>query len=374
MHKNMLKRRWVVFSAVAFIGLVLSARSQADDAQADIPKPAPAVGNGDANQYVESVVDLGVNLSNTQFALEAIHLAANNDWLGAEVAQVDDVLRSHLTLGEGKGLLVTSMNADGPAAAAGIQKCDVLTTVGDQEIADLEAFRKSLEASADKPIAVGLIRAGKRLSVDVTPRSTVAGLLFHGMNESVTESRFWLGLGLTGADDTLRSQLSVPAGEGLVVTGLENDSPAAKAGVMVNDVLLKLDGKALTTVEALAEQLQAIGDKSVPLELLRRGKPAMLTVTPERHADPAALAIHWLTLNQGANEFWTSAAFTQFAAAAPAMPNVAEQPVSHDLHTRQLQELNNLESQIKQLQAALSALRNAIEPPAQPTTTGEEKK
>jgi hypothetical protein len=53
---------------------------------------------------------------------------------------------------------------------------------------------------------------------------------------------------------------------------------------MLNDLLLKLDGKPIAPVEGLAAQIQEIGEKSVPLELLRRGKPAMLTVSPEKRA------------------------------------------------------------------------------------------
>jgi predicted metalloprotease with PDZ domain len=112
-----------------------------------------------------------------------------------------------------------------------------------------------------------------------------------------TERRYWLGVGLATADDTLRSHLGIASVEGLVVTGVEENSPAAKAGVMINDVLLKVDGKPVTTVEALAAQLQEIGSKSANLELLRRGKPATLTVTPERR--PAEHVLLFSAIDRG---------------------------------------------------------------------------
>ena len=340
-----------------------------------------------------------VDLSTAQFALSAIHLATNADLIGADVAQVDEVVRSHLGLGEGKGLVVTAVRAGTPAAKAGVQKNDVLIVVGSEEIAGLETFRKSLEASTDKPVSITLIRAGKKQAVDVTPRSDVVAteLLSHAIAPRVAEPKYWLGVGLAGADDTLRSQLSLAAGEGLVVTNVENDSPAGKAGVLVNDLLLKLHGKSLTTIEALAEQLQTIADKSVSLELLRRGKPAMLTVTPEKHAEAVAAGLslfaenHWVNpynipwVDPNNNIRWMNPYNdTQWVNLNNNIqwvyPNNNIQranPYNPQAQTPQLnlaKQLNDLNLQVKQLEVAVAALRSIIEANAQSAQGNAEKK
>ena len=295
-------------------------------------------------------------------------ISQSDSRIGVELAPVSDLLRSHLGLAEGKGLVVTSVGDDSPAAKAGIQKNDVLITVAGEEITGLEAFRKALEAAADKPVSIGFIRAGKKQSVEVTPHSTQTVVAF-------SEPKYWLGVGLVAADDTLRSQLSLHAGEGLVVTSVESESPAAKAGVMVNDLLLKLDGKALTTIEALTEQLQAIADKSASLELLRLGKPATLTVTPEKRAATLE-AVHFVdlqpydliwTTQQLQNPYW-QVHLTQPFNTQPI--NIAYEQVKPDL----AKQVSDLEAQVKQLEAALAALRTAIEAAAQPAPSGEQKK
>lgn len=367
--------KWLSVLATGVLAYAaISTPAAADEPAANNPNSALAPLN--LNPAGLPLNTVHFNANNTLTALSAIQLAANTDLIGAELAQVDEVLRSHLGLAEGKGLVVTSVADGGPAAKSGIQKFDLLTTIGNAEIAGLDAFRKALEASPDKPIELGFIRAGKKQSVQVTPRAaTVAGLALSDVAGSIThvEEKYWLGVGLAVADDTLRSQLSLPAGEGLVVTSVDNDSPAAKAGVLVNDVLLKLDGKALTTVEALTEQLQALADKSVSLELLRRGKPAMLTVTAEKHAvswanvlayQPMSYRVvfapqdltAWTTVAQPANvDFYFSA--VNDATAAPASPtaqaNLAKQ-------------IDDLEAQLKQLEAALAALRSSLNSSQQP--------
>jgi C-terminal processing protease CtpA/Prc len=299
---------------------------------------------------------------------------AQTDSLGVDVIAVDEILRSHLGLGEGKGLVVSGVGDDSPAAKAGIQKNDVLTTVGNEEITGLEAFRKSLEATADKPVSIGFIRAGKKQSVEVTPRTSTAGLALNWVASELAEPKFWLGVGLAAADDTLRSQLSLLAGEGLVVTSVETDSPAAKAGIMVNDLLLKLDGKALTSIEALTEQLQTIADKSVSLELLRRGKPATLPVTPEKRATPWQTSVlSWEAMPNRDVVFLTPQHFERvtLGGALTTEPiNLTYSEVKPDL----AQQLSDLEAQVKQLEASLAALRELLDTPTQPAPSGEAKK
>jgi S1-C subfamily serine protease len=82
--------------------------------------------------------------------------------------------------------------------------------------------------------------------------------------------RYRIGVTLSEADDTLRTQLRLAAGEGLVVTDVVPDSAATAAGIQVNDVLTVLDGKRLTTVEAINAQVQEIKDRLVELRLAAR--------------------------------------------------------------------------------------------------------
>jgi membrane-associated protease RseP (regulator of RpoE activity) len=378
MNPKSLAGGWPCFAVAIFLSGVPWSPAAADEPAANKPATNKPVADDQARPSPGTTIDYGFPVEGargwTQVALDTFYVATNSDLMGADVAQVDDVLRSHLGLGEGKGLVVTAVGDDSPAAKAGLQKNDVLITVGGQEIAGADALRTSLEASAEKPIAVGFIRAGKKQSVDVTPKSTTTRLILNTVNQVAAEPRYWLGVGLAGADDTLRSQLAVPAGEGLVVTSVETDSPAAKAGVMVNDVLLKLDGKSSTTIEALTEQLQTIADKSVGLELLRRGKPATLTVTPEKRAET------WQTvgfLDGGIRDaivyvapqrLQLETAFT--GTLGTEALNVTFTQAKPDL-ARQLSEL---EAQVKQLETSLAALRAAIAPPAPAAQGGGEKK
>jgi C-terminal processing protease CtpA/Prc len=91
--------------------------------------------------------------------------------------------------------------------------------------------------------------------------------------------QFWIasgytfsGMGLAPVDESLRAHLKLPKGQGLIVTAIEGHSPAAKAGIRQNDVLLKLGETPLGKTEDLEEALKASGDKPVSLSLLRNGR------------------------------------------------------------------------------------------------------
>ena len=88
-------------------------------------------------------------------------------------------------------------------------------------------------------------------------------------------------MGLTPADDALRAHLSLPKDQGLVVTSLAANTPAAQAGIQQNDVLLKLGDNALSKAEDLEGCLKATGDKPVSLTLLRGGKSVVIPVQPQ---------------------------------------------------------------------------------------------
>ena len=91
-------------------------------------------------------------------------------WIGVVVAPVDATLRSHLgsLLGEG-GLIVTEIDATGPAKSAGLQKNDILIKVDDQPIKTQAALTERVVGSEGKAIKIDLLRGGKAQSLALVP-------------------------------------------------------------------------------------------------------------------------------------------------------------------------------------------------------------
>jgi hypothetical protein len=88
--------------------------------------------------------------------------------LDLHVTVVPAVLNAQLKL-DGKGVLVDSVEKDGPAGKAGIQAFDVLVAVDDKPLAGAKDLYKAVQTSEGKEIAVQLIRGGETQTVKVTP-------------------------------------------------------------------------------------------------------------------------------------------------------------------------------------------------------------
>jgi hypothetical protein len=93
-------------------------------------------------------------------------------------------------------------------------------------------------------------------------------------------SRPWLGLQPEDLPDELRAQLDLAEGEGLLVTQVMPGSPAEKAGLKKNDILTKIDGKAVKGEESLAAFMASakIGQEAT-LTVLRKSKEQKIQVT-----------------------------------------------------------------------------------------------
>ena len=120
-------------------------------------------------------------------------------------------------------------------------------------------------------------------------KDVVAELQAHGKVE-----RGWLGVPMQRMDPTMAQAMAVPGDvKGVLVNGVEPDSPAAKAELKAGDIVTAANGKALRQPRDLAE---AVGAQkpgaALTLSLLRDGKAmeAKVTLGAPREQQAAAEA------------------------------------------------------------------------------------
>ena len=225
-------------------------------------------------------------------------LATNQ--LGIEVAPAEKTLCAQL--GIQGGLVITNVPDGSEGAKAGLQTHDVMLNINSprsEPVRDVEYLNAILTTNAGKSIEIGLLRGGKMQLVGLTvpqrqnlalQTQQFAGVGTLLLADQQGTERFQIGVSLAEADDTLRAQLQLPAGEGLVVTEVLAGTPAEKAGVKQHDVLVELDGKRLTKVEEITQQVQEIKSRSVAARLIRHGKPETIEVVPEKVAAATTIA------------------------------------------------------------------------------------
>jgi serine protease Do len=91
--------------------------------------------------------------------------------------------------------------------------------------------------------------------------------------------RAYLGVGIQKIDPSLATQLDLPNHEGALVTDVQPDSPAAKAGFQPQDVVVEFAGTKVRTPSQLSAVVSRtpIGSKQ-PVTVLRNGKKVELAV------------------------------------------------------------------------------------------------
>jgi S1-C subfamily serine protease len=132
--------------------------------------------------------------------------------------------------------------------------------------------------AAGRPLGIassGLLRRRGLVVPGVTLKRVVESLLAHGRVR-----RGFLGIGAypVRLQADLEERLGQPVG--LIVVGVQPDSPAAAAGLVLGDVLLGFDGQPLSDLTQLHALLseERIG-KPATLRILRGGEPRDLAVT-----------------------------------------------------------------------------------------------
>lgn len=100
-----------------------------------------------------------------------------------------------------------------------------------------------------------------------------------GPNGPMQVRRGFIGLTLTELSPELREHFGVPADSGVIVSRVEPDSPALKAGVRVGDIITGVDGQKVDGSNEITRAIRRKKDgEAATLELWRDRKVRTLTV------------------------------------------------------------------------------------------------
>lgn len=91
-----------------------------------------------------------------------------------------------------------------------------------------------------------------------------------------------LGISLVDITAELRTHFGAPKDAGVLVGGVEKDSPASRAGIEVGDVVTSIDGKGVATPWEVARAIRRkSGGETVSIDVVRKGTAKKLTAKVE---------------------------------------------------------------------------------------------
>jgi hypothetical protein len=142
-----------------------------------------------------------------------------------------------------------------------------------------------------------VVRIGQDDQVPSTPALPAPGV--DGVRQPLPASAYWIGLAAGPLTPELRAHVDIPEGQGLLLREIVPNSPAAKSGLKLYDILLRANDGQLDKMSDLVELVRTEGEKQgqLTLEVLRKGQRQTITVKPEER--PAQFAQATGELGQG---------------------------------------------------------------------------
>ena len=137
-----------------------------------------------------------------------------------------------------------------------------------------------------------LSRSGGNIGIGFAIPTNLAKLVMNQLTQFGTIERGRIGIGGQDLDPALAKAFGLATTRGAVINQVLPGSPAEKAGLKSEDIVLKVNGREISTFQQLRNivGLMRVGDK-VDLDILRNGKPKTVTVTIGKSTDVAATEV-----------------------------------------------------------------------------------
>jgi serine protease Do len=179
------------------------------------------------------------------------HGQVTRGWLGVQIQPVTAGIAEALGLKKAEGAMVDEVKPDSPAAKAGLESGDVVTAVNGASVKDARELTRTIGASApNSTIKLDILRNGQAKTLEVALGQMSSEHQAKAEGAGPTEGQgFHLGVMLAPAN---RYGSDV---KGVIITAVDPDGTAAQQGLEEGDVILNVNGLAVSNPSQLRQVL-----------------------------------------------------------------------------------------------------------------------
>ncbi len=200
-------------------------------------------------------------------------------FLGVNIQRITPELADSFGLKSRDGALVAEVLPNGPAAKAGVQSGDVITSMNGEKVTDPTKVQ----------LAVADLAPGSKIDLDVLRNGRIEHLTAMaserpGPNkaEAVADSDdtgVLNGVAVGDIDSDTRQRAEIPQGlKGALITNVDPGSAAARAGLQAGDVILELDRHPVRNAQDAVDLSAKAVDKKTLLKLWTHGSTVFVVV------------------------------------------------------------------------------------------------
>jgi len=192
-------------------------------------------------------------------------------WLGISVQDLTPEMAEQFQVKEKEGVLVAQIHPGTGAEKAGLTSGDIIKSVDDKAIKNVNELIKEIQKKkVGQKVKLSVVRDGKPTTIEVTlsamPDKPEA------MKEKEVEEKLGARIQELTPQLAARYRISAEIKRGVVVTGVEEGSPADDIGLQEGDVILEINRKKIETVKDFEKAIKDTNfEKGIVLRLHRRG-------------------------------------------------------------------------------------------------------
>ncbi len=200
-------------------------------------------------------------------------------YIGAYIQDVTPSLAKAMKATATTGAVISQVEPGGPAEKAGLQPGDIVTKVNGSPVEDSNAFRFRIAEMAPGSTAnMTVVRDGSTRDIGVKLGERQKDASRQGSNSGGTTNALD-GVSVDNLTPDVLSQLGLkPFTKGVVVTGVDDGSAAAAAGLQQGDVITQVNRKPVVNVTEYEQAIRQNRSDTVLLMVNRGGRMLFLAV------------------------------------------------------------------------------------------------
>jgi serine protease Do len=219
------------------------------------------------------------NMAKNVMAQLIDHGQVRRGMIGVTIQPVTSDIARSLGLGQVRGALVNTVQPGSPAEKAGVRRGDVITAVNGEAVKDGNVLRNEVsQLLPGSAVRLTILRDGREQTLNVTLAELQQASADRDRQDAEPD-RTGYGMSVEPLTSATARELGVSAKSGVVVVDVQASGRAADAGIRQGDVISEVDGRPVTSPEALRDALRQ-GSRPA-LVLVHRGA-ATVFVTIER--------------------------------------------------------------------------------------------
>ena len=194
-------------------------------------------------------------------------------WLGVVIQDITKDLAKSFDLEDTKGVLISEVSENSPAAKAGLKPGDVIIELQGIPMPNVSILRNKVAMIAPGTKAkITVIREGKKKELEVTIGEQPADFAKMGPGGGTENTPLGkMGLTLQNLTEELASQFGYEVNQGVLVADVAQGSPAAEAGMKAGQLIEEVNKQRVHNLDELQKAIAASDDHTKVLLRVRAG-------------------------------------------------------------------------------------------------------